>query len=118
MNDQVPADSDMQPSESDLMTTSRFAQDVVQVTELCNNYLASQTSEHAEAAKTASVQLVEDYGLSKIPHIVLVVDDLKKLITDVRWNDALAEAAIIDEIRRTTDVVEAKNLVLTFNAGG
>ena len=97
---------------------SELAHQLVRLTEDCNLYVSNQIPEHAESVRTQVKHIITYFQGIKIPHILEIVQQLETTLASECAHDGathpLREADFVSAIRRVSDIVEAKNLVLQY----
>jgi len=92
---------------------TNFADSLYLVTEACNKYINNQITLNFESAIQKTKYLTEHFIASEDPNIKDIIDNLNEILVE-STNDQIEEIQIIDKIRNITDIIESKNLVLTF----
>ena len=91
---------------------TQFAMQMTRITEACNQYFKNQIPENAHGVIDLVRQTTQQFVISNDEHIKPIVDTLNELLHKPINHDT--EAALINEVRKITDIVEPKNLVLTY----
>jgi len=99
-----------------LNEVTSFADSLYSVTEACNAYVANQVPQNSQEAVAKAKQLTEQFAASAEEHIVEIVSEINAALSKDRSADINAEASIVEDIRKSTDIIEASNLVLTYKA--
>jgi len=92
---------------------TNFADVLYLVTESCNEYINNQITSNFDSSIQKTKYLIEHFATSEDPNIKDIITNLKEIISEAEKNQN-DEITIIDKIRNITDIIESKNLVLSF----
>jgi len=82
------------------------------VNDACNEYFANQTDDTLDKVVKKAKALLEVYEYSINDNIKEITSGLKEALRNKITNET--EAEIITQIKHVVDIVEGRNLVLTF----
>jgi len=95
---------------------SQFSCVVMAVNDACNHYVSNQVPSFAEKVERRARELVDTYLVSSDPNIKNIVNDLNQALSKDRSNDINAESHLVDDIRNIVNIIESRNIVLTYQA--
>jgi len=97
-----------QPTEIDELAI--FTQSIGAVNQACNAYFLNQSDNNFAAVIKSSEEFIETFSISKNEHIKTVLEAVKEAV--ILKEKSQGEA--VEKIREAVDIIEAKNLVLTY----